>query len=481
MKKNTLFLAFLFLFIMFGSRAQTLVPNGPKTGLRNALVGMISEDENYIYYCDAFRDDDTYITVYDKEKHAVVNEHEIDEEYLFKTAYVRDNNLVLIGYQYNKKTKSMDYFQSSFPVMERTPRKIVKTLIYSVPATSSKDVLAKVVLSPDRTKMAFVTYTCPADKKLKTYTIDVKVCSTDGDEVMKMQRKMKGPRPIGTSTYLKNNATFFLIEQRETDQSLEDEFGVYIKDKYYNYRYITISSDGEFAPMSKMEFQMDEPIEALTPNGDLRVFGKTPTGVSILEINQTGELSWKYDFETEFPKMPKGITYQDYERDLTFIPIQILPLSDGRTIVSGTQYKLQFSDYTYYALQSLILFLFDSNGEVTTQVLPFAKLAWSYHHLEYEYPLLEWDGDIWLIYNGDKANYGSNKAKQWKRPRKHEDWCTVMERIDKDLNFTPAVLSLPPKNNANDEWFIGILNVSEDAVYYLKHQSGGNRIEKITK
>ena len=139
--KKVLVLAFLFLFAMSESRAQTLVPNGPKTEIGDETsVELISEDNNYLYFCAVddgpdynVLDENTYITVYDKIKHSVVKEHEIDEDFMFRTAYKQDDNIVLLGYNFNKKTKSFDYFQSSFPIMEKTPRKFVKTTVHSVP------------------------------------------------------------------------------------------------------------------------------------------------------------------------------------------------------------------------------------------------------------------------------------------------------------------------------------------------------------
>ena len=118
---------------MLPGRAQTLVPNGPETEIGdNTIVTLMSEDDKYLYFCSNDRnyDDDLCITVYDKEKNAVVREHEMDEDLLFRTAYMQDNNVVLMGSKYNNKTKSIEYFQCSFPVMGKTPRKFIKTVTY---------------------------------------------------------------------------------------------------------------------------------------------------------------------------------------------------------------------------------------------------------------------------------------------------------------------------------------------------------------
>lgn len=106
MKNNTLFLAFLFLFVMLGSRAQTLVPNGPETEIEDgSRLTVMGEDEQYLYLCGVKKgwydtDDDMYITVYDKQKNVIAVEHEIDEDYGFRTAYLRGGDAVLLGYKY---------------------------------------------------------------------------------------------------------------------------------------------------------------------------------------------------------------------------------------------------------------------------------------------------------------------------------------------------------------------------------------------
>ena len=50
MKKNRILLAFLFLFVMFGGRAQTLVPNGPETEIEDgSRLTVLGEDDQYLY------------------------------------------------------------------------------------------------------------------------------------------------------------------------------------------------------------------------------------------------------------------------------------------------------------------------------------------------------------------------------------------------------------------------------------------------
>ena len=488
--KKVLFLAFLFLFVMFGSRAQTLVPNGPKTEIGDeSKVELISEDDNYLYFCAVapgsdYNDleDDTYITVYDKNKHTVVKEHEIDEDFLFNTAYKQDNNIVLLGCNLNKKTKSVDYFHSSFPVMEKTPRKFVKTTVYSVPVVGSAVYDARIVWSPDRSKMAFVTILRPTNRKSKNYTVDVKVCAIDGAEIMQTQRQLNGTLPWIDNLFLTNDATVYIVESRKPDEIAEDELGLYIITKDLTYRYLTITSDGAFAPKTIVEGQLIKPIVNLMPNNNLIVFSETPTGVATFELDHNGEISTMHDYEIEIPKVPEGIPFRDHEEGLLFNPLQILPLSDGRIMALGTQYKSKVGSadryyYTYYVYQSLNLFLLDDNGNATTQVLPYAS---QYGTLKPTDLMIEWDGDVWLLYNGNKANYVP-KAKKWETLRKMEDHCIVIGQLDENLNVKYTLLYSPINNYYNREYFKEVLHISDEAVYFLKHRTGDNQIEKIIK
>ena len=482
MKKLSITLGMAVLFTLTAT-AQKITSNGPVTEIENARISVFSEDDNTLYFCalkhDMYGDDDLIITVYDKVKNSVVREHYIDEDFSFKTAFLQDDNVVLLGYCYNKKTKSLDYFQSSFPVMEKTPRKFVKTVVHSVPAENSALIYSRIEWSPDRTKMAFVTLTRPKKSKTKTYSIDVKVCSIDGNDLMKVQRQLNSTPPHVTAIYLTNDATVYLGEHRKADEATDDGLGMEYNIEKHKFRYLTISSNGEFAPATRTDIDMQSAFSALTPDGNLFMFNQTPTGVSTLGLDQEGKLFWQHDFETEFPKVPEGITYKDREDELHFVPIEVMPLSDGRTIVAGTQYNSHMvtgeHPYTYYVLQSLIIFVFDNNGDMSTQVIPFASVTGSLS-LHYKIALIEWDESIWLLYDGDRANYPPHKTNQWKTPRKSEDWCSLMMQADEDLQFESSIYMLPRSVNWGN-----IIHISDDAIYFLENRDRDNRIERIIK
>jgi len=201
MKKNRFFLALMLLFFMLGGRAQTLVPNGPETEIEDgARLSVLGEDEHFLYLCGVKKgwydtDDDMYITVYDKQKNVIAVEHEIDEDYEFRTAYLRDNDVVLLGYKYNKKTKSVDYYESSFPIMEKKHKKLVLNTIYSVPAEGKKLATALILRSSDDNRTVFVTYTKPSNSKIDGYGLDLQVVDAEGNTLNHAQKEFAGPSP----------------------------------------------------------------------------------------------------------------------------------------------------------------------------------------------------------------------------------------------------------------------------------------------
>lgn len=483
MKKNVLFTALFGLSLIFGCNAQKLVPNGPTTEIGDDnYLDLISDDGRYLYFCSTDMGfdgsfGDMYITVYDKETNTVAIEHEIDEDWSFQTAYIQDDKVVLLGNLYNKKMKSVDFFQSTFPVMEKTPKKFERSAIYSIPAENGAWA-TRIIWSPDHSKMAFVSYTYLKNGRTKNYSIDVKVCSTDGTEIMSVRRPINGETLRWGWAYLTNDATVYLVEKHSSQPNSDDEVGMVFKSDNGYVRCLTITADGDFAPKTEADIRMDVPMTALTPEGNLWMFGKTPTGVATLELDHEGELSYSNDFEINFPKAPEGITYEEIisedKNEFSLYPLQILFLSDGQTMVLSSQRK-------YNLFQNFILFLFDKNGEMTTKMLPYANLISGDYSQMNSNTLLEWDGDLWLIFNENAANYGPHKSKRWATLKGTVEGNIVMGKIDDDLKFETSVILNPSKSHFSNEYLMKVLHVSEDAVYFLKHLSGDNQIEKITK
>lgn len=495
MKKNTLLLAFLFLFIMLGGRAQTLVPNGPETEIEEgARFTVLGEDEHYLYlgclkmgWLGSY--DDMVITVYDKQKNVIAVEHEIDEDYEFRIAYMRGNDVVLLGEKYNKKTKSEDYYAAAFPIMGKLPKKLVCNTIYSMSAEGQFVHEARILLSPDLSKIAFLTYTKPSNKDAQGYRLDVQVVDAEGNTVTHAQEQFRGEAPYDAIGFLSEDGTVFVKETRyyrdnNQGRDLRREFG-----------FLTVTTNGEVVPFEPSDNirKISDHRMSLLPgkNAQLFFFGETEKGIATFIINGEGELSEENIIEMDKTDVPDNITYEDEVKDMAFHTEQIISLQDGRILVLAYRHKeVVYSDgkyvHTNNYYQNIYLYLFDKKGDLlNSAVLPYSCVDGGNNHQDIPVAF-EWKGDLWLLYNGEKNNYGAQKPHKWHRLvyTKPEPRCVVMGRLDNDLDFEPKILYAPtnPKKTFSfGDYYDKVIRVTDDAVYLLMHRGTDNYIDKITE
>lgn len=501
MKKDRILLAFLFLFVLFGGRAQKLVPNGPETEIEDgARLTVLGEDDQYLYLCGVKKgwydtDDDMYITVYDKQKNAIVVEHEIDEDYEFRTAYLRGDDVVLLGCKYNKKTKAVDYYESVFPIMEKKPKKFVLNPIHSVPAEGKKLVTALILRLQDDNMTAFVTYTKPTNSKTGGYNIDVQVLDSEGNNLNHAQGQFSGTSPYKVNGYLTKNGTVFLEEMAQGGKNVQWGVGMVALSSDVAIRYLTVTVEGNIVPVNQTDNtrSISNPCMTVTTgkNAHMFVFGKTQDGVALFEVDEEGNMVWENYHELEIPDVPEKIKYESEMKDMGFVSKQILQLKDGRILVLAYRHERHvYSDGKYIRInnyyQNIYLYLFDGMGDLlNSTVLPYSCVDGGDNHQDIPV-VFEWNGEVWLLYNGDKNNYGARKPSQWHRLvfTKPEPRCIVMGRLEDDLNFEPKILYAPAnprKTMSYGEYFDQIIKVTDEAVYFLMYRGSDNYIDKITE
>jgi len=501
MKKNRILLAFLFLFIMFGGRAQTLVPNGPETEIEDgSRLTVMGEDDHYLYLCGVKKgwydtDDDMYITAYDKQKQIIAVEHEIDEDYGFRTAYLRGEDAVLLGYKYNRKTKSVDYYESVFPIMEKKHKKLVCNTIYNIPAKGQVIAAAAILRSPDDSKTAFVTYYRPFDYRIDGYTLDVQVIGSEGNTINHTQKQYSGQYPYKANGFLTNNGTVFVEELVQKDKKAKWGFAVVAFSSSTGYRYLTITAAGNVVPVELTDDsqEISNPFAKMLPGqkDQLLIFGETKEGIATILVDEEGKLQSENYFETDKPIVPESISYASEMKNIGFQPGMVVSLQDGRVIVLAYRHLQEmWSDgravhiNNYY--QNIYLYLFDSKGDLqNSTVLPFSCVDGGGNHQDIPV-VFEWKGEVWLLYNGDKRNYGDKKPKEWHRLdfSKPEPRCIVMGRLENDLNFEPKILyapTNPKKTMSYGEYFDQLIKVTDDAVYFLMYRKSDNYIDRITE
>ena len=501
MKKNRILLAFLPLFFIFGGRAQNLVPNGPETEIEDgSRLTVMGEDDHYLYLCGVKKgwygsDDDMYITVYDKQKQIIAVEHEIDEDYEFRTAYLRGDDAVLLGYKYNKKTKSVDYYEAAFPVMEKKHKKLVLNTILSVPAEGKKLATALILRSSGDNRTVFVTYTKPNNSKTDSYCLDLQVVGEDGSTLNHVQKDFTGPTPYKVNGFLTKNGAVFIEELAQSGKDVNWGTGIWIFSSGVAHRYLTVTAAGNVVPveLTDKSREITNPKAGMLPGKNDRffIFGETTEGVASILVDEEGNLQDENFFITEKPSVPENISYETEIKDMGFAPSKVLSLQDGRVIVLAYRHLQQmWSDgravhiNNYY--QNIYLYLFDNKGDMlNSTVLPYSCVDGGGNHQDIPV-VFEWKGDVWLLYNGNKKNYGSRKPSNWNMLvfTKPEPRCILMGRLENDLNFEPKILyapANPPKTMSYGEYFDQLIKVTDDAVYFLMYRKSDNYIDRITE
>lgn len=492
-------LVILFMISFLVGNAQHVTTDGPEIGMdEGARVTVLGEDEDNIYFCSVNRgyfggDDVMFVTVYDKKKRSVVIEHEIDEDYGFTTAFMQGDNVVLAGSTYNKKTKSVEFFQYAFPVMNKRKGKIESKVVYSVPAQGTKYNWYEVLRSADGQVVAYLTYLRPSSRDAEEYTLDVMVCGIGGNEIAHTQEKIHGECPNMVKGFLADNGTVYVEEHYRTNQKVSSGGTMLMFSTAESLRYVTITADKQIKPV-----QLEPEVESignsyaeLLADQRLMVFGSAKGGVGMFVLDKDGEVAKYGIYEGEIPNLPENVKY-DYdfynENRLSFKPYQILSLQDGRVLVLAHQHMYSLvsngnSVRSYNDHKNLYLYLFDEEMEPVAFVTrPYGSQSSGDKHEDLPVAL-EWGGELRLLFNGQVSNYTGKAGRVWKvlNATKMEERCLVLGVLDNELQFDPKIIRqpAPKKPFTSGEYFEQLLKVTEDAVYIINHINIDNFIEEI--
>ena len=113
---------------------------------------------------------------------------------------------------------------------------------------------------------------------------------------------------------------------------------------------------------------------------------------------------------------------------------------------------------------------------------PYASVNKSTNHEDIPIAL-EWHGETWLLFNGNVMNYKGGSNKEWKvtTSLNMQERCLVMGTLDESLHFTPKIIRNPGNKVmfSYGEFFEQLLEVTEDAIYYINYRGNDNYIEEI--
>lgn len=488
-----------FLLLNLPSKAQKTTSNGPETEIGDAAkIVVFGEDDNYLYIFSSDRDmfggyDDSYITIYDKNKNSMVNEYEFDDDYECLTAYLDGNNVVAVNGKYNKKTKCVEYGKTVIPIQGKAPKKFVFTPIVSVPTNGLEEENICAFLSSDRTKLAFVTYLHPK-KNDNEYVLDARIFDLDGNEISHVNEHVNAPCADRVNGWLTPDGTIYLDENIHMKANVKFTMGGVYAQRGDAKRFSCVTASGEvvLCKMDTGDEPIYDPITAILPNQHLFVAGATDKGIFTIEFDGNGE-GEAVLHELEIPERPEKTQYGQYYNELksNFYPNQILPLSNGNILILGYESKLVVSTdingkmHTDYYHRNIHLFLIDNKGElIATTTLPSANVNNGAWHKDTP-RAFELNNEVYLIFNDNKINYNSSNPKIWKalEYNKGSQECVVAGKLDSDLNLSPEIIYKPKsqKDFNNIEYFEEIINTSNDAVYYILRRDGGNHIEVLTE
>ena len=148
-----------------------------------------------------------------------------------------------------------------------------------------------------------------------------------------------------------------------------------------------------------------------------------------------------------------------------------------------------------YMSRNLFCTTLSPKGEVLhTSVYPRATTTREYplYYVRVNEPgVFVHDGDIYLLYNEHKDNFGPGNHRMWTllQENRAEQCCVVLSKTGKGDELENTVLytsgkypyPAQPAMTSNYEYFLRILAEDEDAIYYLlKHDSREFRVERIT-
>lgn len=130
--------------------------------------------------------------------------------------------------------------------------------------------------------------------------------------------------------------------------------------------------------------------------------------------------------------------------------------------------------------------MFDSKGKLTaSSMIPFSTQSDGDAHQNKPTTFL-WNGEVWLIFNGNYENYKSTKTpEEWKMlpPNRPEVRCIVMGRVDGELNFEPNVIYEQDGVGLwnRGDYYDQLVKVDGDKIYSIIHHDRSNHIEEISQ
>lgn len=509
------FLLLVSVWLMFSvSHAQTTTLDGPEaTMIRTASVWVLENNQNELVFATLNPGmngsvEDLRIYRYDKETRKM-SELNVDDDLDCRFVFPKGDLFCAVTKVNNKKTKSIDYMKGTFSKYMQKIKKLAFEPMYSVPKNGKDLYYYQIDFSEDHSKFAIMTVLKPHSYKIPQHETDIAVFDQEGTLLWHQHHTANWFINENTPFYLTNSGVVYMAEYGSASN---------IINKIQDSLHITVFNQNG----------VENIVEYVGRNavfhcgkGLLKDNRLVISGVVCPEGRNSGQL-WTYfvdedgrvervESDLELPDSPEGYVYNVdvyHSEAHKFLPYihEIRELKDGKILLVGEQNMRArigvvistsggWDEIFGYMSRNLFCTTLSPKGEVLhTSVYPRATTTREYplYYVRVNEPgVFVHDGDIYLLYNEHKDNFGPGNHRMWTllQENRAEQCCVVLSKTGKGDELENTVLytsgkypyPAQPAMTSNYEYFLRILAEDEDAIYYLlKHDSREFRVERIT-
>ncbi len=509
MKKLLFLLAIVIGMMSLGLRAQTTSTNGPKLNLNeNSITYVMEDSEDFMRIVSIEKNfwgyDDIVVTTYNKLTHAAteqVVDEKLEGRFLFLT---NDGMCNVLQEHINKKTKMLEYRKASFPKnIVKVPKKMEFVPFYSVPLNGMSNAYVRAAFCEDMSKFVIYTVLKTNNWKNPIHHVDVAVFDTEGTLLWHQSQLSNDWFPFEDFLFT-NDGTVYLAEN-----------GSYLNQyaKLKNQLIVSVFTvQGVENQKITPECESYSCKKVIMQNGDLGIVGvgenSDEGGYSVLTYRVSNE--GQVDYTKSDISLSTTIDGIDYNTEYAkkndkFQPnvFNVVKLNNGKLFLTGEMScrvihgTYRDSNIPLYARESHNLFCITLSEDGTAleyneyprATLTNADVGDQQASKMNPVDIFEYGGDTYLLYNDHRNNYKGN-PQSWSTLKNNtpDQCCVVLSKVEPNGELESTVLYLAkttwkdPRYIAqqyNHEYYLKILKVSGEGIYYILKHDGEFRLEKI--
>ena len=509
MKKQLIIVAICIGLLPLVLKAQTTTTNGPKLDLNEkSIVWVLEDNSDYLRMATVEISprgsyDNIYVNTYNKQNNTLVVQ-EIDEDFEGRFVFLTGDGMLNVIQEYmNKKTKMLEYRKASFPMDSKVPKKLEFLPFYSIPLDGMKDVFVKAAYSEDMSKFAIYTVLKTGDWRNPKHHVDVAVFDAEGT-LLWHQSQQANDWFHAENILLSNDGTVYMADYGNVRNPYGDVADYLIVSVY--------TEQGVESQKIAPECVNFSCRKLLMPNGDMKVVGigeKKGGEYAVLtySVSPDGNVDFS-EAEISLSTKMNGITYENKyaNQKQKYEPyvFNVIRLSNGKLFLTGEMGRVvevgtyQDSNIPLYGRQTQNMFyailtengeLLDSN-EYPRSTVTKAELGDGNATRVNPVDAFEYNGNVYLLCNDHRNNYKGN----------HQSWntlynnipnqcCVVLSEVENNGELQSSILYMAttkfkdPRYIAQQydhEYYLRIVKVTDDGVYYILKNDGEYRLEKIT-